>query len=80
MSLSNPHTNKLNGTFFLLQAKRMNLENFELRGYNQLKSQTQGKYTKRIKVVGMACQKVCKQGRDEIKVIVNIQGPIPFSH
>ena len=25
----------------------------------------------------MACQKVCKQGRDDMKVKVNIQNPIP---
>ena len=32
--------------------------------------------------VGMACQKVCKQGRDDIIVKVNLQSPIPtsFSH
>ena len=27
----------------------------------------------------MACQKVIKQGRDDIKVMVNIQSPIPAS-
>ena len=31
---------------------------------------------------GWACQKVCKQGRGDIKVKVNLQSPIPasFSH
>ena len=29
--------------------------------------------------VGMACQKVCKQDRDDIEVAVNIQSPIPAS-
>ena len=29
--------------------------------------------------VGMACQKVCKQGRDDIIVKVNLQSPIPTS-
>ena len=34
------------------------------------------------KDVGMACQKVCKQGRDDIIVKVNLQSLIPtsFSH
>ena len=34
------------------------------------------------KNVGMACQKVCKQGRDDIIVKVNLQSTIPalFSH
>ena len=27
----------------------------------------------------MACQKVCKQGRDDVKVKGNIQNPIPSS-
>ena len=27
----------------------------------------------------MACQKVCKQGRDDISVKVNLQSPIPTS-
>ena len=27
----------------------------------------------------MACQKVCKHGRDEVKVEVSIQSPIPTS-
>ena len=27
----------------------------------------------------MACQKVCKQGRDDIIVKVNLQSPIPTS-
>ena len=27
----------------------------------------------------MACQKVCKQGRDDMKVKVDIQNPIPIS-
>ena len=31
------------------------------------------------KDVGMAYQKVCKQGRDDVKVKVNIQSPIPAS-
>ena len=33
------------------------------------------------KDVGMACQKVCKQGRDEdeVKVMVNLQSSIPTS-
>ena len=31
------------------------------------------------KYVGMVCQKVCKQGRDDIKVKVNVPGPIPAS-
>ena len=37
---------------------------------------------KNIKKVGMACQKVCKQGRDDIIVKVNLQSLIPalFSH
>ena len=32
--------------------------------------------------IGMACQKVCKQGRDDIVVKVNLQSLIPasFSH
>ena len=34
---------------------------------------------KNIKNVGMACQKVCKQGRDDIIVKVNLQSPIPTS-
>ena len=34
---------------------------------------------KYIKNVGMACQKVCKQGRDDIIVKVNLQSPIPTS-
>ena len=29
--------------------------------------------------VGMSCQKVCKQGRDDIIVKVNLQSPIPTS-
>ena len=29
--------------------------------------------------IGMACQKVCKQGRDDIIVKVNFQSPIPTS-
>ena len=34
------------------------------------------------KDVGIAYQKMCKQGRDDMKVKVNIQSPIPtsFSH
>ena len=32
---------------------------------------------KNIKNVGMACQKVCKQGRDDIIVKVNLQSLIP---
>ena len=32
---------------------------------------------KMLKDVGMACQKVCKQGRDDIIVKVNLQSPIP---
>ena len=37
---------------------------------------------KNVKGVGMACQKVCKQGRDDIIVKVNLQSLIPalFSH
>ena len=31
------------------------------------------------KDVGMACQKVCKQGRGDIIVKVNLQSPIPTS-
>ena len=34
---------------------------------------------KNIKNVGMACQKACKQGRDDIIVKVNLQSPIPTS-
>ena len=34
---------------------------------------------KNIKDVGMACQKVCKQGRDDIIVKVNLQSPFPTS-
>ena len=32
--------------------------------------------------VGMVCQKVCKQGKGDIKVTLNIKSPIPasFSH
>ena len=30
--------------------------------------------------VGMACQKVCIQGRNNIKVKVSIQRPIPVSY
>ena len=30
------------------------------------------------KDVGMACQKACKQGRDDIIVKVNLQSPIPL--
>ena len=32
-----------------------------------------------LKNVGMACKKVCKQGRDDVKVKVNIQSLIPAS-
>ena len=32
-----------------------------------------------VKDVGMACQKVCKQGRDDVIVKVNLQSPIPTS-
>ena len=35
------------------------------------------KVRKQKKDVGMACQKVCKQGRDNIKMKVNIQSSIP---
>ena len=37
---------------------------------------------KNIKNVGMACEKVCKQGRDDIIVKVSLQSLIPalFSH
>ena len=35
------------------------------------------KTLKMYKDVGMASQKVCKQGRDDIKEKVNIQSPIP---
>ena len=31
----------------------------------------------KTKNVGMAYQKVCKQGRDDVEVKVNIQSPIP---
>ena len=34
---------------------------------------------KNTKDVGMACQKVCKQVRDDIIVKVNLQSPIPTS-
>ena len=42
----------------------------------------QGSKNKRKKDVGMTCQKVCKQGRDDIKMKLNIQSPIcvPFLH
>ena len=35
-----------------------------------------------VKNVGMACQKVCKQGMDNIQTKVNIHRhiPAPFSH
>ena len=31
------------------------------------------------KDAGMACQKACKQGKDDILVKVNLQSPIPTS-
>ena len=37
------------------------------------------KNIKNVKGVGKACQKVCKQGRDDIIVKVNLQSPIPTS-
>ena len=37
------------------------------------------KNIKNVKDVGMACQKVCKQGRDDVIVKVNLQSPIPTS-
>ena len=37
------------------------------------------KNIKNVKDVGMACQKVCKQNRDDIIVKVNLQSPIPTS-
>ena len=44
------------------------------------KMQRNNKHT--VKDVEMAYQKVCKQDRDDIKVKVNIQSPVPapFSH
>ena len=40
------------------------------------------KTLKMLKDVGMACQKACKQGKDDIIVKVNLQSLIPasFSH
>ena len=48
----------------------------------QLCSNKTLKTLKMYKDVGMACQKVCKQGRDDIIVKVNLQSLIPasFSH
>ena len=42
----------------------------------------QNKKNKNVKDAGMACQKVCREGRDVIKVKVKLQSPIlaSFSH
>ena len=45
----------------------------------QKSTETRHKKKKNVKNVGMACQKVCKQGRDDIIVKVNLQSPIPTS-
>ena len=37
------------------------------------------KEKKNIKRAGIACQKVCKQGRADVKVKVNMRSPIPVS-
>ena len=37
------------------------------------------KNIKNVKDVGMECQKVCKQGRNDIIVKVSLQSPIPTS-
>ena len=46
---------------------------------NTKKVQKQDLNIKNVKDVGMACQKVCKQGRDDVIVKVNLQSPIPTS-
>ena len=46
----------------------------------QRSTETRLKNIKNVKKnIGMACQKVCKQGRDDIIVKVNLQSPIPTS-